>query len=404
MKKWHVISILITIGAFASAAAYCQEASKEGPAEPEKVKVEVSGKIVEKQAPAVSSHLKDVVREAEGRLKKIDGTLKGRNDQKAAVDMVKKGNELYREGKYEEARDNFRQAMKLTSDPDLKKTIKDNLNLVEGKADQQQRTREAAEREKAAAEREKAGAEKEKAAAQEKVATAKAKAEKHVKRQEAPKQKAPMMQAARKQQAPRQAAAQAPRRAGPAVNFTPANVSSAGPSAATPARAYRAATAPAQPAAIKDVGAQVATEARAKYVAVKKAEGEADKAMEEAEAKAKAEAEAKAKAEAEAAQATVYEEPKIAAPAAEAPKPAEAPAAEAAKAEAPAPVAPVAAAPAAAGTGEDVVSRTYREAVALYWDNKYSESKAKFEKVQAASPEYARTSYYLGRIKEKMEK
>ncbi len=48
------------------------------------------------------------------------------------------------------------------------------------------------------------------------------------------------------------------------------------------------------------------------------------------------------------------------------------------------------------------VSAAYREAVALYWDNKYSEAKAKFEKVQKALPEYARTSYYLERVKKKL--
>ncbi|MBU0895903.1 MAG: hypothetical protein KJ584_04840 [Candidatus Omnitrophica bacterium] len=50
------------------------------------------------------------------------------------------------------------------------------------------------------------------------------------------------------------------------------------------------------------------------------------------------------------------------------------------------------------------VSAIYRDAVALYWDNKYSDAKAKFEQVQKALPEYARTSYYLRRVKEKLSK
>ena len=52
-------------------------------------------------------------------------------------------------------------------------------------------------------------------------------------------------------------------------------------------------------------------------------------------------------------------------------------------------------------SGEEV-SAMYREAVALYWDGKYSEAKMKFEEVQKASPEYARTNYYLARVKEKL--
>lgn len=47
------------------------------------------------------------------------------------------------------------------------------------------------------------------------------------------------------------------------------------------------------------------------------------------------------------------------------------------------------------------VSALYKEAVALYWDNKFSEAQAKFEKIQKESPNYERTTYYLGRIKEK---
>ena len=55
----------------------------------------------------------------------------------------------------------------------------------------------------------------------------------------------------------------------------------------------------------------------------------------------------------------------------------------------------------APAVGEEV-SAIYKDAVALYWDSKYSEAKMKFEQVQKASPEYARTSYYLRRVKEKL--
>ena len=57
-----------------------------------------------------------------------------------------------------------------------------------------------------------------------------------------------------------------------------------------------------------------------------------------------------------------------------------------------------------APVASEEVSAMYRDAVALYWDNKYSEAKAKFEQVQKALPEYARTGYYLGRVKEKLNK
>ena len=46
----------------------------------------------------------------------------------------------------------------------------------------------------------------------------------------------------------------------------------------------------------------------------------------------------------------------------------------------------------------------YKDAVALYWDNKYVEAKVRFEEIRKMSPDYARTSYYLGRIKDKLAK
>ncbi|GEM_PF-3959020 len=55
-------------------------------------------------------------------------------------------------------------------------------------------------------------------------------------------------------------------------------------------------------------------------------------------------------------------------------------------------------------TIEEEASQIYKDAVSLYWDNKYSEAKLKFEQVQQMSPGYARTSYYLERIKEKLPK
>ena len=54
MKTKKVLFIVMMIGAFASAASYGQEASKENAPEPEKVKVEVSDTIVTKHAGAVT--------------------------------------------------------------------------------------------------------------------------------------------------------------------------------------------------------------------------------------------------------------------------------------------------------------------------------------------------------------
>ena len=50
------------------------------------------------------------------------------------------------------------------------------------------------------------------------------------------------------------------------------------------------------------------------------------------------------------------------------------------------------------------VEAIYKEAVAFYWDNKYDKAKAKFEEIRKISPGYARTEYYLGRIKDKSVK
>jgi len=376
MKTKKILFIVMMIGAFASAASYGQEASKENAPEPEKVKVEVSDTIVTKHAGAVTSDLKAVIREAENNLKRIDGTLTGKNNEKTAKELVKKGNDLYKEGKYEEARDSYRQANKLTSDADLKRTIKDNEGLVEGKANEQQRERLAVEKAKADTEM--------------KAAEAKSQGEKLEKSKAAQKAHKPMtvQPAMRKQQPAMRRSVPAPaRQTGPAVNFTPANVSQA-----EPVHAYR--TAVRSPVVDDSAARQAAMSARAKLAAEEKA------AQEAAAAKARAEAEEKAKAVAEAAevQAKVYEEPKMAAPAVTVPSAVEAPV------ETPAAPAPPVMAATPAATGDDAVSKMYRDAVSLYWDNKYEEAKAKFEKIKDMSPEYARTGYYLGRIKEKMTK
>ena len=60
------------------------------------------------------------------------------------------------------------------------------------------------------------------------------------------------------------------------------------------------------------------------------------------------------------------------------------------------------AAKAQAPAAVDKAAVTYKEAVALYWDGRYSEAQAKFNQVQNMSPGYSRTGYYLGRVNEKL--
>lgn len=52
----------------------------------------------------------------------------------------------------------------------------------------------------------------------------------------------------------------------------------------------------------------------------------------------------------------------------------------------------------------DQISALYNDAVELFWDGRYSEAKPRFEQIQKLSPEYARTSHYLERLKAKMAK
>ena len=320
MKMIRPLFISMIITAIAACAGYGQDASKEAASSgPEAVKVTVDNTIIEKRTASYSKSLKEIVREAEANLKKVDQELQKQQAARTIRESAAKGDELYKEGKLEEAKEEYKKAVDLSKEPAVKKHIKES----ERKAPPAM-----------------------KASPAKKAASAPAK-----------RSGWKLFSAPAARQA--EPAAQPASRYGTEVQ-TKSRVD-------RPTATARPAVAARAPVAPRPVPAQQMPDT----AAMKAKEEAAARARTEADKKAKESAEMKARAEAE----------------------------KNAKAEAAAPIAAAVSAPAS----EDV-SNMYREAVSLYWDNKYAEAKAKFNQVEAVSPDYARTAYYLGRIKEKLGK
>ncbi|MCM8760829.1 MAG: hypothetical protein NC938_07575 [Candidatus Omnitrophica bacterium] len=402
MTKIKILVITTVMCAFALGSVWAQGTSEGSRQESaNQVRLEVSDKILDKDLPSYKTNLKEIVREAEYNLKRIDGTLRERDNEKIAKEKFERANELVKEGKFEEAKNEYEAAKKLTTNMDFKRTIKESEQKIASKANEQERDRLAKERMQAGA-----GAKE--------IITKKTSEEGKVVAQPIVEKEVRTKPAAKKQPA---APVVTEKRYGTEVGMksrVDKGVISATPSAkkatsvkqvtsvkvVDQAEAKAKAEVEAKAREEAAVKARLEAEAKAREEAAAKARMEAEtRAREEAAARAKAEAEAKARAEAEAkakaeAEAKAREAAAAAKAAAEAPKPAPA------VVSTPAP----AAAPSKTVAETEDISGLYREAVSLYWDNKYEEAKAKFEQVQKIASDYARTSYYLGRIKEKLGK
>lgn len=356
--------------------------AKAPEAEPVKTQVTVSQQVIDQQMIAYKGNLKEIVKEAENNLKKIDGELKDSEAGKAVAEHISAANTLSAEGKYEEARAELKAALALADTPKMKKNIKEKQRAIDQQADQvESRNQQAAQAAKEIQQKSKKQVDQQQRVVEKNIVK---------KGTQAQARQKPVQQNFTQKNAPAKVQTQ--------QNFiqknAPVKVQAAKPveiSVAEKAKTEAAAKARSEEAAKR--AADEAAAAKAKMAAEQKTADEAAAAKVRSAAEQKAIDEvAVTKTQAEEAVVKTQEAaqkveqvtiPQTAAPTIPTP-------------------AATAQAPAAAAAAEDAVSAMYREAVSLYWDGKYSESRAKFEQVQKASPEYARTNYYLGRIKEKL--
>ncbi len=99
-----------------------------------KVKIEVSQQIIDQQMNAYKGNLKEIVREAEANLKKIDGELKEKGGEEAVAKHLKAADEFKAEGKIDEAKAEFKAAMVAASTPAEKRSIKEKERAIDKQA------------------------------------------------------------------------------------------------------------------------------------------------------------------------------------------------------------------------------------------------------------------------------
>jgi TolA-binding protein len=146
-----------------------------------KDKIDVKSDAIERSIPSYRMRLKDILKEAEENIKKVDKELKerevlARNQEREAkvVKLFESGNQLYKDGKLKEAQQMWRDALAISKDPEMRKYIEE----ASMKISEEDRRLEAEQKEKARLEREaksKAEAEQKEKARLEREAEAKAK-------------------------------------------------------------------------------------------------------------------------------------------------------------------------------------------------------------------------------------
>ena len=130
-----------------------EEAPVEGqPAEEEKIKIEISEKEIDARVPSLSKNLKDIIRDAEANIKRVDDQLKAEDNELGAKEHYDKGNTLYNEGKFEEAGKEWNSALGLAKELEFRKRIRGSLKRAARQIRQAKEKREAEEWEKNKAE------------------------------------------------------------------------------------------------------------------------------------------------------------------------------------------------------------------------------------------------------------
>ncbi|MCX5678068.1 MAG: hypothetical protein NTY76_03050 [Candidatus Omnitrophica bacterium] len=375
-----------------------------------KAKTVMSQQAIDQQIVECKSELKEIVKDAETSLKKIDEESKAIESDKAAAKHLNAADMFFAAGKLVEAKKEYGSAMAMAGTPSMKTMIKDKERALDEQVKQielqnRKAAQEAADkakleaRKRAEEEASTRKAAKEKSAAEKKAAEEKRVSEKKAAQEAAKQAKLEAKKKAEEEMARKKAEKEmAKRKAEEEIAKKRAEEEMARKKAEEEKAAKKAE----KEMAKKKAEEEIARKKAEKEMARKRAEEEmaAKKAAEEiARQKATQESAAKiqgspavtagetaGKASGSVTDRIIASLPEASTAAVQAPS----------GYERPAPVPPSAA-------GEEV-SAMYREAVALYWDGKYSEARMKFEQVQKASPEYARTNYYLGRVKEKLNK
>jgi hypothetical protein len=104
-----------------------QPAEEKIVVEEEKVKIEISEKEIASRVPSYKTDLKDIVREAEANIRKIDDALKAEDAEKGAKEHYDKGTAFYNEGKFEEAGKEWNTALGLAKEREFRKCIRASL-------------------------------------------------------------------------------------------------------------------------------------------------------------------------------------------------------------------------------------------------------------------------------------
>lgn len=104
-----------------------EQPAGEQPAEEEKIKIEITEQEINKRVPSYKNNLKDIVRETEANIKRIDDALKAEDAEKGAKEHYDKGNALYKEGKFEEAGKEWNTALGLAKEREFRKCIRASL-------------------------------------------------------------------------------------------------------------------------------------------------------------------------------------------------------------------------------------------------------------------------------------
>jgi colicin import membrane protein len=125
--------------------------TQETTAEADKEKLEISLETVEKAMPVYSLSLKQLIEEAEKNIKKVDKELKeqkifreNRERETKVREYFEKGNLLYGEGKLEEAKKEWQEAVSITGVSEMKGYIQE----AERKAREAELARQKAEEER----------------------------------------------------------------------------------------------------------------------------------------------------------------------------------------------------------------------------------------------------------------
>jgi hypothetical protein len=123
-----------------------EEALVEGqPAEEEKIKIEVSEKEIDTRVPSLSNNLKDIIRDAEANIKRVDDQLKAEDDERGAKERYDKGTAMYNEGKFEEAGKEWNAALGMAKELEFRKRIRGSLKRAARQIREAKEKREAEE-------------------------------------------------------------------------------------------------------------------------------------------------------------------------------------------------------------------------------------------------------------------